>query len=699
MRIFPHQGQRLTLVERGEEEEEEQQQLDATNYQLTQENVDEWKVRCTRTLFGSEAVAQPLVMCHGRPVCFACAATCHMNAISGWMSEASPLQCSCAADPARQCLLALGSAVKPVGGKLREAMLTSMRDYKRALVQRLQQRAQAGGFQAESAQIRGRLDATAAQMRQYEDPLLQARCLSFLPCVELERRARDREPEEGWARREALFIELLRWFKADFFSWVDKPSCSFCGAPTNSIGVTESSPDEARWLANRTEVYACTLCGTVVRFPRYNHADKLLETRRGRCGEWAQCFALCCRAMGYPTRMVIDWTDHVWVEVYSHNQERWVHADPCESAYDKPLLYEAGWGKKLSYVVAISKDEAIDVIHRYTRQWDQVLSRRTLVPEDVFAQVVDWLDRQLRQRAQLDTAATADWTGRRAAESQELANSQREREVSAEEAIGRTSGSQEWREARREMGCMTEPQQSPVPASYAEVFNYQAFGGTNVQQLSLVGSARIHQSEHVAWLTPDQNDQLGALWHSVRQPLNAEFFTSFRFQIRRGNGGQGADGFAFVVQAVDEHAIGVGGCELGYGGLPNSLAIEFDTYESADRCDDPNDNHISLHTRGPLPNSAHHRHSLGCARRIPRLADGRPHDVAVHYRRREGRLDVFVDDGAAAALSVQVGDLAARLGGSPTAWLGFTAATGGLSQAHGILSWSLHRPSLSDDAP
>jgi len=45
----------------------------------------------------------------------------------------------------------------------------------------------------------------------------------------------------------------------------------------------------------------------------------------------------------------------------------------------RPLLYEAGWGKKLSYVVAISKDEAIDVIHRYTRQWDQVLSRRTLV--------------------------------------------------------------------------------------------------------------------------------------------------------------------------------------------------------------------------------------------------------------------------------------------------------------------------------
>ncbi len=33
-----------------------------------------------------------------------------------------------------------------------------------------------------------------------------------------------------------------------------------------------------------------------------------------------------------------------------------------------------------------------------------------------------------------------DWTSIRAAETKELANSQREREVSAEEAVGRTSG-------------------------------------------------------------------------------------------------------------------------------------------------------------------------------------------------------------------------------------------------------------------
>jgi len=61
-------------------------------------------------------------------------------------------------------------------------------------------------------------------------------------------------------------------------------------------------------------------------------AGKLLETRVGRCGEWANCFTLCCIAMGLEARYVLDWTDHVWTEVYI--DQRWLHADSCEVSID-----------------------------------------------------------------------------------------------------------------------------------------------------------------------------------------------------------------------------------------------------------------------------------------------------------------------------------------------------------------------------
>lgn len=34
-------------------------------------------------------------------------------------------------------------------------------------------------------------------------------------------------PEEQ--EQEAFLSSLLQWFKNDFFSWVNTPSCSFCG--------------------------------------------------------------------------------------------------------------------------------------------------------------------------------------------------------------------------------------------------------------------------------------------------------------------------------------------------------------------------------------------------------------------------------------------------------------------------------------
>jgi peptide-N4-(N-acetyl-beta-glucosaminyl)asparagine amidase len=59
-----------------------------------------------------------------------------------------------------------------------------------------------------------------------------------------------------------------------------------------------------------------------------------------------------------------------------------VHLDSCENAFDTPLLYERGWGKKLTYIIAFSKDEIVDVTKRYVLNNRMNRMRRTLVPED-----------------------------------------------------------------------------------------------------------------------------------------------------------------------------------------------------------------------------------------------------------------------------------------------------------------------------
>ena len=53
--------------------------------------------------------------------------------------------------------------------------------------------------------------------------------------------------------------------------------------------------------------------------------------------------------MGFEVRHVSAfYEDHVWVELFSEKQQRWIHYDPCENKFDQPLMYELGWGKKLS---------------------------------------------------------------------------------------------------------------------------------------------------------------------------------------------------------------------------------------------------------------------------------------------------------------------------------------------------------------
>ncbi|XP_068751689.1 peptide-N(4)-(N-acetyl-beta-glucosaminyl)asparagine amidase-like [Montipora capricornis] len=239
-----------------------------------------------------------------------------------------------------------------------------------------------------------RLQSLLQHVLLYEDEDLQRRTRNIIPITDLMKKAKEssemtkRGGEAGVSEQDCLILELLNWFKGSFFKWVDKPLCASCGSITFAIGVVPPTPEEALWGAGNVESYKCQKCGKKTRFPRYNHPAKLLETRQGRCGEWANCFTLICRAVGFDSRHVLDWTDHVWTEIYSEAQQRWLHCDACENTCDKPLIYEAGWGKKLSYIIAFSHEQVLDVTWRYSAKHDEVRKARTLVSED-------WLEKAL----------------------------------------------------------------------------------------------------------------------------------------------------------------------------------------------------------------------------------------------------------------------------------------------------------------
>lgn len=174
--------------------------------------------------------------------------------------------------------------------------------------------------------------------------------------------------------------------------------------------------------------------------------------------------------------------------------------------------------------------------------------------------------------------------------------------------------------------------------------------------------------------------EASATWFAIPQVVNAGFTTYFRFQIHNAPVCcTPGDGLAFVVQAATSTdssygatgaattARGVGNGGIGYAGIPNSVAIEFDT---ATNSWDPSANHVAVqgcgtNTNGPVhepgtytigsnhnvtsclivpppspgcPSAGTNTYGINC--NVPTLgvtcngntcADGSPHDVVVEY--------------------------------------------------------------------
>lgn len=258
-------------------------------------------------------------------------------------------------------------------------------------------------------------------------------------------------------------------------------------------------------------------------------------------------------------------------------------------------------------------------------------------------------------------------------------------------------------------------------------------------------------------LTPAAPARRGSIWYKTMQTVTHGFETTFRFQLsarnrfcrqkvqahadqmkgvaltyhydeclrmewnstewtERAYGLGGGDGFAFVIQGEGPTAVGRSGNELGYGGITDSVAIEFDMYNNKE-LEDVNDMHVAVHTGGcRLENSGSSATLLSSYSQLRGtnrfLQDGDYHTAKIQYSPGVdfnpdtqpnwsssahlqqfvksdgiGTLRVFVDDMATAVINVPLSlKYAMRLTGGQ-AYVGFTASTGSMWQNQDILEW------------
>jgi hypothetical protein len=279
--------------------------------------------------------------------------------------------------------------------------------------------------------------------------------------------------------------------------------------------------------------------------------------------------------------------------------------------------------------------------------------------------------------------------------------------------------------------CLTlngTPSDSGYPGFFAPAFSLTPPPGTtNPAQPAPAGVTKVLR------LTTNGTFTSGSAWFNLAQPVAGTFSTTFTFQLSNSSTFV-ADGFAFVIQNVPTNPLnaldadnGADGCSLGFGdaptnhvctsasgGITNSLAVGFDTYQNSD-VDDPNGNHVEIQSCGlnansveasPLAGSCQLANSTLANLLDPRgnpltLADGYVHTVTIKFTPSgacassacPGILDVVLDNN----------DLFPAVGEAPegvpfdmasigltngTAYVGFTGATGGGDDDQDILSWT-----------
>lgn len=211
---------------------------------------------------------------------------------------------------------------------------------------------------------------------------------------------------------------------------------------------------------------------------------------------------------------------------------------------------------------------------------------------------------------------------------------------------------------------------------------YNDFSSTAGLSVNGDAAAVSANGRAVLRLTPSLNFRSGSVFSTNMVSFGPSygFSTRFTFNINMAKGG-GADGIVFVIQPNGNNVGGSGG-GIGYGGIDHSIGVEYDTYNNG-AVDQASANHIGIDLNGSLASLVQNNNpGFG-------LDSGADLTSWIDYDGATNTLEVRLNNSNVRPLSALLSytvDPAATIG-APSAFVGFTAGTGGSSANHDIVNW------------
>jgi len=211
-----------------------------------------------------------------------------------------------------------------------------------------------------------------------------------------------------------------------------------------------------------------------------------------------------------------------------------------------------------------------------------------------------------------------------------------------------------------------------TPPTTGTVINYTGGFAASQGQVILNGNTQLNGT--ALQLTNGGSDQASAAWFVT--PVNIQSFTTkFTFQLSN----PAADGITFAIQNQDTAALGDMGGGLGYQHIPTSVAVKFDLYNNAGE----GTNSTGLYTDGAAPTIP----AIDLTPSGVNLHSGDTMAVQLTYDGTNLAMTI-TDTVTQATFSTSWAiDIPATVGGN-TAYVGFTAGTGGLTSSQEILTWT-----------